>query len=92
MQIYMYIIIINIVEETLTQKKHKKATQYNIYMYVLYVTSQNRIQVKIFYLLYLFNYKLISAISRDRKLRTCRLSMTITKNKAKTPGYNYFVS
>ena len=91
MQIYMYIIIINIVEETLTQK-NKKATQYNIYMYVLYVTSQNRIQVKIFYLLYLFNYKLISAISRDRKLWTCRLGMTITKNKVKTPGYNYFVS
>ena len=36
---------------------------------------------------YLFDYKPISAISRDPKLWTCRLSITRTKNKSKTPGY-----
>ena len=36
---------------------------------------------------YLFDYKPISAISRDPKLWTCRLGITRTKNKSKTPGY-----
>ena len=36
---------------------------------------------------YLFGYKPILAISRDPKLWTCRLGITRTKNKSKTPGY-----
>ena len=36
---------------------------------------------------YLFDYKPISAISRDPKLWTCRLGVTRTKNKSKTLGY-----
>ena len=36
---------------------------------------------------YLFDYKPISAISQDPKLWTCRLGITRTKNKSKTPGY-----
>ena len=36
---------------------------------------------------YLFDYKPISAISRDPKLWTCWLGITRTKNKSKTPGY-----
>ena len=39
------------------------------------------------FLPYLFDYKPISAISRDPKLWTCRLGITRTKNKSKTPGY-----
>ena len=36
---------------------------------------------------YLFSYKPISAMSRDPKLCTCRLGITRTKNKSKTPSY-----
>ena len=32
-------------------------------------------------------YRIYSAISRDPKLWTCRLGITRTKNKSKTPGY-----
>ena len=46
-------------------------------------------QVKtLWYILpYLFDYKPILAISRDPRLWTCRLGITRTKNKSKTPGY-----
>ena len=47
----------------------------------------NLIEIKLFNIPYLFDYKPISAISRDPKLWTCRLGITRTKNKSKTPGY-----
>ena len=33
------------------------------------------------------DYRIYSTISRDPKLWTCRLGITRTKNKSKTPGY-----
>ena len=47
-------------------------------------TQVNLLKVR---LPYLFDYKPISAISRDPKLWTCRLGITRTKNKSKTRGY-----
>ena len=57
MQIYMYIIIINIVEETLTQKNMKKLHS------ITYTCMYYTLQVKIEFRLKFFTYCIYSTIS-----------------------------
>ena len=62
-------------------KKVKKNVKWlNLFWYKIFVQWKLKLP-------YLFDYKPISAISRDPKLWTCRLGITRTKNKSKTPSY-----